>query len=168
MGVIGERKLQELIDKAEFEVSQGTPRDIASRGLWEACADALEGRADLEAKVEELETHLGNDLDAAQDLQKLVNGLVDEDDKVVDESDTEALLRSIFDALKDYAAKTDEKRLEQKARVESLTEELDEARARIAELERAGAPALRERVTYLETGLRRLMLEAHKLRRGVL
>ena len=54
MGAIGERKLQELIDRAAWEVANGTPQSIASRGLFEACAEVLEGKEVLETERDEL------------------------------------------------------------------------------------------------------------------
>jgi chromosome segregation ATPase len=182
MGEVGMRALQALIDKAEFEVRQGTPQDIASRGLFEACAEVIEGQEDLEKERDELAKENVEYSKAVGELRGLVKDLLDED---VGDGDPEP--GDILDAYKTLAQEIDELRASVKkkdARIEELErlhegqaiavrerdEQIERLTARLRELEPAGEEraALIERVRYLESGLGRIVVEAYKLRKGAL
>lgn len=182
MGVIGERRLQELIDHAEFEVRQGTPRDIASREIFEKCAETLVEHEKLEEDLEKARADLGEYEEAVKDIRGWTNKLLDEDE---DKSDpTPEDLTDVYKALagridelaasalaKEEQVKELEKDLERSSR--ALDEERDRSSAlaaRLRELEtfEEKHTALIERVRYLEAGLGRVLVEAFKLRKGVL
>jgi chromosome segregation ATPase len=217
MGVIGERKMQELIDRAAWEVSKGTPPDIASRGLFEACAEAFEDVDAARTRTQEAENEVKEYAQAVRELRDKAGALVGEDK---DTSDPDASdLDSVFDLLKEELDKREasaqdkdarikelEAELESLARrteqaeqaeaatargrddaqdqVERVTDELEKTRDtleamrgrayaaanRAAELEKItnDYPAMAERIRYLEDGLGRLIVEAYKLRKGVL
>lgn len=189
MGAIGERKLQELIDKDAADVARGTPPDIASRGLFEACAEVLEGKEVLEQERDEFAKKNAEYGKAVADLRVHVKELLDKD---IGHGDPEP--GDILDAYKTLAQEIDELRgaektlsarnkaleeeIEQKQRaldagherIRDLQQALEAAEARLRELEPAGEEraALVERVRYLESGLGRIVVDAYKLRKGAL
>jgi predicted nucleic acid-binding Zn-ribbon protein len=182
MGAIGERKMQEMIDRAAWEVSKGTPPDIASRGLFEACAEAFEDVDAARTRTQEAENEVKEYAQAVRELRDKAGALVGEDE---DTSDPDASdLGSVFDLLKteidrlthalvdarDASETQDNELAAAESRIKELGKALHVSEARAAELEKITSdyPAMAERIRYLEDGLGRLIVEAYKLRKGVL
>lgn len=151
MGVIGERQLQALLDHAEFEMRQGTPRDIASRAIFEKCAEALERNEKLEEDLEKTREELEEYEEAVKNIRERTNTLLNEDE---DKSD--ACPEDLTDVYEALAGKINEL----DAQIKELSRMLDEERER--------SSALTARVRYLEAGLGRVLVEVSKLRKGVL
>ncbi len=190
------RALQALIDKAEFEVRQGTPPDIASRGLFEACAEVLEGKETLEQERDALAKENVEYSKVVGELRGLVKDLLDEDigygepepGDILDAYKTRAQEVEVLQAsVRAKDARVEELEGGEEGNVRALNEAMDALRAgheriknlqqlvesleaRLRELEPAGEEraALIDRVRYLESGLGRIVVEAYKLRKGAL
>lgn len=158
MGVIGERWLQELIDHAEFEMRQGTPRDIASRAIFEKCAEALERNEKLEEDLEKTREELEEYEEAVQNIRERTNTLLNEDEDKSDACPED--LTDVYEALAGKINELDVSVQDKDAQIKELSRMLDEERER--------SSALTARVRYLEAGLGRVLVEVFKLRKGVL
>lgn len=158
MGVIGERWLQELIDHAEFEMRQGTPRDIASRAIFEKCAEALEETVKLEEERDKTQEKLDEYEYAVKDIRRRTNMLLDEDEDKSDPCPED--LTDVYEALAGKINELDVSVQDKDAQIKELSRMLDEERER--------SSALAARVRYLEAGLGRVLVEIFKLRKGVL